>query len=88
MFLLVNLINLAYTIFSWLLFGRIIISWVRPQIRDPRIYKLIRLLYDLTEPVLEPVRRFMPTGLGLDFSPIVALLLLGLIKGLLIDILL
>lgn len=88
MYLLADLINLAFMIFNWLIVIRVIISWVRPKVRDPRVYKLIKLVYDLTEPVLEPIRRLMPTGVGIDFSPFVALILMNIVQGLLIDILL
>jgi len=46
----------------------------------------IRLLYQLTEPILSPIRRFATFGM-MDFSPIVALILLEVIRGFLVTLL-
>ena len=74
---------------SWLLqlyivviFVRVILSWfpIQPDSVFARIY---RFVYAVTEPVLGPIRRVMPGvgvgGMGLDFSPIIVLLLLQII---------
>ena len=54
------------------IFVRVAFSWIGPDPRN-RIY---RLSYDLTEPFLAPVRRLMPMGPGLDFSPMIVSLIL------------
>src|SRR5690242_19411137 len=63
------------TLLNLLIFLRAILSWFMPVGRDP----LTRLLVDLTDPVLIPVRqivsRFMPMP-GIDFSPMIVLLLI------------
>jgi YggT family protein len=63
------------TILNLLIFLRAILSWFMPVGRDP----LTKLLVDLTDPVLIPVRqlvsRFMPMQ-GIDFSPMIVLLLI------------
>ena len=40
-----------------------------------------RFLYDVTEPVLSPVRRFIPAMGGMDFSPMVVVIVLSLINS-------
>ncbi|AZR73021.1 hypothetical protein BBF96_06185 [Anoxybacter fermentans] len=85
--MLYRLIDTFFDILYWLIIIRVIISWIRPAIRDPRYYKALRLLYELTEPILEPIRRYMPTGIGIDFSPFVALIFLSIIKNILLSIL-
>jgi YggT family protein len=40
-----------------------------------------RFLYDVTEPILAPVRRFLPAMGGFDLSPMVVIILLSLING-------
>lgn len=71
---LVNLIN----IYNILILARVLLSWV---IRDPE-NPLYRFLYSITEPVLAPLRRIIPSGM-LDFSPVVAYLLLQIISHIL-----
>ena len=63
---------------------RIVFSWVGiPSQRTMlMIYKFI---YDVTEPYLGLFRRFIPSAGGIDFSPIIALLLLGLIQNIVVS---
>jgi YggT family protein len=75
MFILANLLLavaqvLDYVLWAymWILIGRVIVSWVNADYSNP----IVRFLYAATEPVLEPVRRRMPTFAGgFDLSPIV-----------------
>lgn len=53
-------------IYSWMIIGRIIISWVNPDPRNP----IVQFLYRVTEPVMAPFRRMLPSFGGIDFSPI------------------
>jgi len=41
-----------------------------------------RFLYETTEPLLAPIRRILPATGSIDFSPIVAFLLIGLLAAL------
>lgn len=61
-------------LYSFIILARVLMSWVNLDPYSP----LARALYDLTEPVLAPVRNLLPTAGGLDFSPIIVLILLQL----------
>jgi YggT family protein len=50
----------------------VILSWIGARARHP----LIPLLYQLTEPVLRPFRRFVPPIAGIDLSPLFALIMI------------
>ena len=67
-------------------FTRVLLSYI-PSMRDNRIAKLI---YQLTEPILTPVRELLfKIGLNkgmIDFSPIFAFLLLGIIRTIVLNI--
>jgi YggT family protein len=76
-------ISLLFEILSWAIIIRILLSWVRI---DP-YHPVIRLLDQITEPILAPLRNILPTAGGLDFSPIVAIVLLELVRQLLFSIL-
>jgi YggT family protein len=70
---LARLLELAINAYIWIIIARAIISWVNP---DP-YNSVVRFLYRVTEPVLRPVRYRLPTsGMGLDLSPIVVILVL------------
>ena len=78
-FLLVFLeafINIAAQALVLAIFVRVIMSWV--PIRLP--FGLNELVWNVTEPVLAPIRRFMPMAGGMDFSPLIALLLVQIIE--------
>jgi YggT family protein len=64
----------AYVL-SLAIFVRAILSWFQMDPRSP----LIQALDSITEPILEPIRRVMPRLGMIDFSPLVAILLLNAI---------
>lgn len=70
---LYNIVLIAYIIVSWLIALNIVNRY------QPFVAKLNEVLSKLTEPVLRPVRKFMPDLGGIDISPIVVMLLLNFI---------
>jgi YggT family protein len=71
-------------IFRWVMIAMIIMSWLISfniiNTRNQFVEGLWRVLNQLTEPVLRPIRRFMPNFSGLDISPIVAFILIFFIE--------
>jgi YggT family protein len=57
------------------IFIRVLLSWFPIDPRNP----LVTLLYDVTEPILEPLRRVIPRMGMFDLSPLVALILIQLL---------
>ena len=55
-------------IYQLVLLARVLLSWF-PDI--DRSNPIVQFLFDVTEPVLEPVRRRLPRGTTIDFSPLV-----------------
>lgn len=66
-------------IFWWSILIVIIAGWIAPGNYHPAL----ALLAQITEPLLAPARRLLPPMGGLDFSPIVVFLLLGLLERIL-----
>ncbi|HPY97057.1 MAG TPA: YggT family protein [Candidatus Cloacimonadota bacterium] len=78
MVLIVNLISVLCSLYVWVIVIRAIISWFSPDPYNP----LYRALISITEPILEPFRRVLPSFGGLDFSPIIVILIIEyIIKG-------
>jgi YggT family protein len=73
------IIHLLLDLYSLVLFAAVILSWVNLSPDN----QFLRLVQRLTEPVLTPLRRVLPSAGGFDFSPIVALLLVRLLQRLL-----
>jgi YggT family protein len=82
--LLANVIDIGLLIYMWIVIIRALISWVSPDPYNP----IVRFLYRVTEPVLRPVRRILPIGgIGLDFSPLIVILVIILLRIFLVRIL-
>ncbi|MFA5677781.1 MAG: YggT family protein [Pseudomonas sp.] len=77
---LVGITALFLKIFFFALLISVILSWVAPQSHNPAVL----LVYQICEPVLAPIRRFLPSMGGLDLSPIFAFIALNLLDMLLI----
>ena len=72
----------AVTVYSIVLFVRIILSWVTMFWSPPHsMSPAIRVIYDLTEPVLRLFRRYIPPIGGLDLSPLIIFFLLGIVRS-------
>ena len=67
----------ALQAFWIILIARIILSWVTMFWSPPSgLSPVIRVVYDLTEPIMGPVRRIMPPMGGFDLSPILIFIIL------------
>jgi YggT family protein len=66
-----KVVDLALTIFMWIVIARAILSWVNPDPYNP----IVRFIHNITEPVLYQIRKRIPLNFGgIDFSPILVLL--------------
>lgn len=70
-FALAKIIDMGLTLYMWLIIGRAVVSWVNPDPYNP----IVNFLTRATEPVLAPVRRWIPMGgLGIDISPVIVIM--------------
>lgn len=69
-------VELFFDLYVGIILGSALLSWISPHSHSP----VASLLYSLSEPVLEPVRRLLPAIGGLDLSPLVALMALELAR--------
>jgi YggT family protein len=79
---LAYILNMALTIYMWVIIARAILSWVNPDPYNP----IVRFLYNITEPVLWWVRRRVPLIFGgLDLSPLLILLAIVFLQRFLVS---
>jgi len=72
-----TIVDMILSIYMWIIIARAIVSWVSPFSRNPIVYALIRI----TDPVLQRIRRiFRLRGMGIDLSPMVAILAILFLK--------
>lgn len=69
---LAHVLDWVLTLYMWVVIARALISWVNPDPWNP----IVQFLQRATEPVLAPIRRRLGWGMGMDFSPIVVILLI------------
>jgi YggT family protein len=70
-----NFLNLFFLALWLLIFGRVLMSFVDPLGRN----QVSAFLIQTTEPILGPVRRMLPQTGMFDFSPLIVLLILGVL---------
>jgi YggT family protein len=72
---LVNFVQLLAFFLWFMLIARVVISWTNPMGGGP----IQAFVYQMTEPILAPIRRLLPPAGGIDWSPLIAMLLLGVV---------
>ena len=70
-------------IYTFILLIRILITWI-PNL-DP-YHPIVQILFQVTEPVLEPARKIIPPIGMIDISPIVVFIVLGILQDLLVQL--
>ena len=84
--LIILIDNIIY-LFSLVLIINIILSWLTAfnviNTSNRFVYTVLDVTFKLTDPFLNPIRRFLPNIAGLDFSPIILFLILGFLRNLL-----
>jgi len=77
-----KIIDIALTLYMWIIIARAVVSWVNPDPYNP----IIRFLNAVTEPVLYQIRRRIPISFGgIDFSPIIVILVIIFIQSFLVQ---
>lgn len=84
---LVQIADLLLTIVTWVIIIQVVLSWLLAfnilNIHSGGVRNFIVALDRMTAPLYRPIRRMLPDFGGLDFSPLVILILIQVIKKLL-----
>jgi len=76
-----SILNMLLTLYFWIIFARVVLSWVRP---DP-YNTLVRTICRLVDPVTYRISRIIPTRIGMiDFAPFILMLLIMFLKEFLV----
>ena len=85
--LLLVIINWTFNLLFIAILGRIILSFVIPMMGgrpNPLLLQIYGVMGQVTEPILGPLRRILPTFGMFDFSPLVAIIILQVVRGVLV----
>jgi YggT family protein len=87
LFALVDIAKLLLSILTWIIIGQVILSWLLAfnvlNIHSGGVRAFIVALDRLTAPLYRPIRRLLPDFGGIDFSPLVVLILIQVLQKLL-----
>ena len=70
-----HLLQTAIYIYLFIILAQIIISWINPTAYNP----IIVIMYQLSDPVLRPLRKILPPAGGFDWTPMIILIIINLI---------
>ncbi len=77
-----QILDMILSLYMWAIIINALLSWVNPDPYNP----IVRFLYNATEPVLYRLRRSFPVFAGgIDFSPIVVLIIIYFLQLLLVQ---
>ena len=83
---LLFLLSAVIELYIWVVLIQVILSWLVAfnviNMRNQFVYTLGNMFYRLTEPALQPIRRFIPNLGGIDISPVILILLLYFVRSL------
>ncbi|HYM37673.1 MAG TPA: YggT family protein [Nitrospiraceae bacterium] len=69
---LAKILEIVLQLYMWIIIARALVSWVNPDPWNP----IVQFLERVTEPVLSPIRQRLGWGMGIDLSPLVAILII------------
>ena len=75
-------VDMAFEVYIFILFARVICSWIRVNPYG----KIYQFIFSLTEPLLGPIRKIMPRTGMVDFSPMILMIVLILLQRLLLTL--
>ena len=80
-----KILDIALSLYMWIIIARAVISWVNPDPYNP----IVKFLNSITEPILYPIRRRIPIYFGgIDFSPILVIMVIIFLQTFLVQSLL
>ncbi len=80
---LAALVDILFTLYTFVIFARVILSWARI---DP-YHPVAQVIYRLTEPILAPIRNLMPQTGMMDWSPMIAMFVLIILRQVVLTLL-
>ncbi|WP_342360291.1 YggT family protein [Terrarubrum flagellatum] len=85
---ILDVVLIVLQIYSWVVIAAVVLSWLVAfniiNMRNEIVRAIANGVYQLTEPLLGPIRRFMPNLGGLDLSPLILLLGVFLVQRIIV----
>lgn len=82
-FMIIRLVQLFFQLLNLAILARVLLSWVNVNPYNPAV----SFLYQVTEPILGPLRRYIPPLGMIDITPIIAIILLQVVEQFVVGLL-
>lgn len=84
-FSVIQVVQAAFEVYSWLILVRVLLSWFPVNPYNP----IMKFIYEVTEPFMAPMRRILPPSpaMPIDFSPVLAIFVLQLLERVVLGLL-
>jgi len=79
---LLSFVNLLFWVVQTAILIRVLLSWFR---LDP-YHPFVQIIHQITEPILGPLRRIVPSIGMIDITPVIALIILQIVQGMLVSV--
>lgn len=76
---IIGFVDALFTVYIFVIIARALLSFL-PQAPRGGFYVIYKFVFDVTEPYLRIFRRFIPPTSGIDFSPMIAIMVLWLVR--------
>jgi YggT family protein len=73
-----RILSTILTLYWYVILARVLMSWINPNPNNP----IVDAIYRLTEPVLAPIRKMLPSMGGFDLSPLIVFFILMFLQNL------
>lgn len=85
---ILDVVMLVLNLYTWLIIASAVLSWLVTfnvvNMSNDVVRAIYGFLYQITEPVLRPIRRVLPNLGGVDISPVILLLIIFFIERLIV----
>ena len=79
----VSVVSYIINAYSWIIVARVVISWFIINSRNETLISVYQVLVQITDPVLVPLRRIVPSVGMIDITPMVAIIILWAVDAIL-----
>jgi YggT family protein len=73
----VSIFDFLLLIYTFIIIAAVVLSWVKPDPLNP----LVRVLQNITEPVMDKIRPYVPLVGGLDLTPVILVALIVFVRN-------
>ncbi len=80
---LISIVSTIFNVYIYIVIARVLLSWIPHNPSQP----IFKFIYETTEPVMAPFSRLIPSMGGIDFSPIMVIFVIEIVRKIVLSLL-